>query len=86
MQRGNFQLPLTRREMLLRCANGFGAVALTALLAEDGRGSPDGLREADRVHAVDKHHPSDDHAEHGRCDRARWSPSVVRRHFLTFRR
>jgi hypothetical protein len=26
--------PLTRREMLLRCANGFGAVALTALLAE----------------------------------------------------
>ena len=29
--------PLTRREMLLRCANGFGAVALAALLAEDGR-------------------------------------------------
>lgn len=27
--------PLTRREMLLRCANGFGAVALAALLAED---------------------------------------------------
>ena len=25
--------PLTRREMLRRCANGFGAVALTALLA-----------------------------------------------------
>ena len=31
--------PLTRRDMLLRCANGFGAVALAALLAEDGRGA-----------------------------------------------
>ena len=29
--------PLTRRDMLLRCANGFGAVALTALVAEEGR-------------------------------------------------
>jgi hypothetical protein len=29
--------PLTRRDMLLRCANGFGAIALTALLAEEGR-------------------------------------------------
>jgi hypothetical protein len=29
--------PLTRREMLARCANGFGAVALSTLLAEDGR-------------------------------------------------
>src|SRR5215470_19480276 len=28
---------LTRREMLERCANGFGAVALAALLAEEGR-------------------------------------------------
>ncbi|MCE9544109.1 MAG: DUF1501 domain-containing protein [Planctomycetia bacterium] len=28
--------PLTRREMLSRCANGFGAVALSALLAERG--------------------------------------------------
>jgi Protein of unknown function (DUF1501) len=27
--------PLTRREMLLRCGNGFGAVALAALLAEE---------------------------------------------------
>src|SRR5207247_9354042 len=26
--------PLSRREMLLQCANGFGAVALTALLGE----------------------------------------------------
>jgi hypothetical protein len=29
--------PLTRREMLGRCANGFGAVALAALAAEDSR-------------------------------------------------
>src|SRR5271165_5033848 len=29
--------PLTRRDMLLRCANGFGAVALASLLAEEGR-------------------------------------------------
>src|SRR5688572_8500532 len=26
--------PLTRREMLLRCANGFGAVALSTLLSQ----------------------------------------------------
>ncbi len=29
--------PLTRRDLLLRCANGFGAVALAALLTEQGR-------------------------------------------------
>jgi hypothetical protein len=29
--------PPTRREMLFRCANGFGGVALAALLADDGR-------------------------------------------------
>src|SRR5579864_5219421 len=32
-----FFSPLSRREMLLRCANGFGAVALAALLRDDGR-------------------------------------------------
>src|SRR5262245_54329212 len=32
--------PLTRRDMLLRCANGFGAVALASLWAEDGRAAP----------------------------------------------
>lgn len=32
-----FATPLNRRDMLLRCANGFGAVALTALLAEEQR-------------------------------------------------
>src|SRR5262245_9451116 len=35
-----FHRPLTRREMLLRCANGFGAVALAALLAEESGGEP----------------------------------------------
>src|SRR6516165_5124507 len=31
--------PLSRRQMLMRCANGFGAVALTALLTERAFGS-----------------------------------------------
>src|SRR5882724_7222801 len=31
--------PLTRRQMLRRCANGFGAVALAGLLAEESRAS-----------------------------------------------
>src|SRR6058998_3215148 len=36
MHCGRFVVPpLTRREMLLRCANGFGAVALAALMAEE---------------------------------------------------
>ncbi len=35
-----FFQPLSRREMLLRCANGFGAVALASLLHEDGRAGP----------------------------------------------
>jgi Protein of unknown function (DUF1501) len=35
----NFLRPLTRREMLLQCANGFGAVALTALLADPASGA-----------------------------------------------
>jgi hypothetical protein len=32
--------PLSRRDMLRHCANGFGAVALTALLAEEARSAP----------------------------------------------
>src|SRR5260221_12310361 len=32
--------PLTRREMLLRCANGFGAVVLATLFAEEGKAAP----------------------------------------------
>src|SRR5438128_7144409 len=35
--------PLTRRQMLLQCANGFGALALTSLLGESAYG--DVLRE-----------------------------------------
>jgi hypothetical protein len=31
--------PVTRRDMLLRCANGFGAVALATLLADEARGN-----------------------------------------------
>src|SRR5262245_34129704 len=30
--------PLNRREMLLRCSNGFGAVALAALMSEEALG------------------------------------------------
>jgi hypothetical protein len=35
----NFLRPLTRRDMLLRCANGFGALALTALLDDPAYGA-----------------------------------------------
>src|SRR5262245_58903530 len=31
--------PVTRRDMLLRCANGFGALALTSLLTEPAFGN-----------------------------------------------
>ncbi len=34
-----FLQPLSRRDMLLRCANGFGAVALASMFAEDGLAS-----------------------------------------------
>src|SRR5262249_44299768 len=37
--RHSFQ-PLSRRQMLLRCANGFGAVALSALLCDRSFGAP----------------------------------------------
>jgi hypothetical protein len=41
----------TRRDMLLRCANGFGAVALAALLAEEGYGGDTaGVRRPVRHH------------------------------------
>jgi hypothetical protein len=48
---GRFLTPLTRREMLLRCANGFGAVALSALLAEDGVAAPGSRKPV-------QHHPA----------------------------
>jgi hypothetical protein len=35
-----FFQPLTRREMLARCANGFGAVAVSGLLFAEGRSQP----------------------------------------------
>src|SRR3954454_21656980 len=41
---------LSRREMLLRCANGFGAVALAGLLAEEGASA--------KPQAVVNHHPA----------------------------
>ena len=34
------QSPMTRRQMLTRCASGFGGVALTALLADQSFGAP----------------------------------------------
>ncbi|MDR3633989.1 MAG: DUF1501 domain-containing protein [Isosphaeraceae bacterium] len=40
--------PISRRAMLARCANGFGSLALTALLAEEGRGAPAAGNPADR--------------------------------------
>src|SRR5947208_3170302 len=43
-------LPLTRREMLLRCANGFGAVALAALAAEESRASLGAGAHLDTLH------------------------------------
>src|SRR5438309_394242 len=36
--------PMNRREMLARCANGFGAVALSALLGESGRAADSSTR------------------------------------------
>ena len=36
--------PPSRRELLLRAANGFGAVALASLLAEDGRAGESAAR------------------------------------------
>ncbi len=35
----NIRTPMSRRAMLGRCANGFGAVALTSLLADEGQGA-----------------------------------------------
>jgi hypothetical protein len=46
--------PLTRRDMLLRCGSGFGAVALAALLAEEGRGAAGPDSAPLRV----RHHPA----------------------------
>ena len=34
--------PVSRREMLTRCAGGFGGIALASLLADDGRAADPG--------------------------------------------
>jgi hypothetical protein len=47
-----FARPLTRREMLLRCADGFGAVALAALLVEDGRAATSGPHHAPAARSI----------------------------------
>jgi len=56
MHCGRFLRPLTRRDMLERCANGFGLVALSALLAEQQgqAAAPPGVRRA----GSGLHHPA----------------------------
>src|SRR5437868_10885477 len=44
MQAHPIHRSLTRRDMLRRCANGFGAVALAALWAEDAKGISGGTK------------------------------------------
>lgn len=46
-------VPPTRRDMLLSCANGFGMVALAALLSEDTQGQPAAGAQLRTLH----HHP-----------------------------
>lgn len=65
MHCGNFhQAPLTRREMLMRCASGFGGMALTSLLGERAFGeaiqpaSPDEGREKDPFAPRKPHFPA----------------------------
>ena len=36
---GRLAVPLTRRQMLMRCANGFGGIALLALLGDKAFGA-----------------------------------------------
>lgn len=55
--------PLSRREMLGTCANGFGAVALAALLAEEGRaseepGEPVPKQATEQTGSSGLHHPA----------------------------
>src|SRR5688572_9894015 len=48
--------PLSRREMLQRCANGFGAVAFTALLAESHAAEKEPSRERDPLASRKPHY------------------------------
>src|SRR5947209_4423728 len=56
MRCGRIMMPLSRREMLQRCASGFGAVALAALLAEDGAAAGPGERETASRKGPVRHH------------------------------
>jgi hypothetical protein len=49
--------PLTRREMLLRCANGFGAVALAALMTEE-QGRAEDVAIKTQAALASLHHPA----------------------------
>ncbi len=51
--------PISRRDMLARCANGFGAVALAALLGEKGYGEDvSSKRDADPMAPKPSHYPA----------------------------
>ena len=53
------QAPLTRREMLSRCANGFGGVALAALIAQEAPAhAADDARGSDPLAPRSGHHPA----------------------------
>jgi hypothetical protein len=51
-----FLNPLSRRDMLLQCANGFGALALAALLHDDGRAAE--AKDADPLAPKPPHFPA----------------------------
>lgn len=50
--------PLSRREMLAQCANGFGAVALAALLHEHAAAATSGGDAAHGANRIQTHHPA----------------------------
>lgn len=57
MHCGHFIVPpLTRRDMLLRCANGFGAVALAALMAEEAAAEANSGAPGDSAASVKREH------------------------------
>ena len=56
-------VPLSRRDMLLGCANGFGAMALTALMGDRAFGEPGDAVAADVVGRDHGLAPSHQHAQ-----------------------
>ena len=56
MHCNQFCKPLSRREMLQRCANGFGGVALAALMAEEADASQRVAPNAQRLSGKQRHH------------------------------